>query len=404
MKNSSFPAFKACSAVLLVTVLGGLSAPQAEAGGWTDILGSGPKAQEARSERAAAVQRVSVEGQTMVFDLLIQAGGNGLLTLENGQPLTLESLKKKIPKIQYIPERTLFTANGKSSVDCQNSLEAQWLTAKDNKTGRPIVSLTKSNNMEMDFADWMLLTHESISSLGIVDDEYQVTSPLFTLQAISAETKTPMHELMKDPAYSEIGATLKNVRIRDHAPRYKLGDGDICYKWNDGVGSLINGLSGGTTGIGGGGDGSALNFKVYLMRNAGKGWDKAHLKNQGAKEKAAFLRILGSLGVEPLPETDSKFGHFMSTLPIQMEFKKSKRTRLLSVYFLIDRVDEIGDRSGWSRAAMMIYTHIAKYMVPAKTKELRDRHTVYGGELAHDRKITKEIDLGDNLGPYFLKD
>lgn len=349
-------------------------------------------------------------GIDQVLNQVIDAGGNDLLTSETGQRISITALKNQIPSIQYRPSQNLFLTS-QEDIECSNSLKAQWLTAKDSSTGHPIVSTTTANNLgKVDFKEWILLIHEAISALGMTDDEYQITGPLIALVMESQATHISIPSLILKsdrPDLRLLAEPLKHVKLREHAPVYQLKPDDLCYRFRTTatlghpaapltIMPLVDAnTTGGTTGIGGGGDSSALVFKINLLRGAAA-WLQKNATSLNAQDREKFFAILNELGIEPL---DDQRSLWTMTIPLQMELTKSERTGKLTAYFLIDRLEE-AQALYFPRA--LIYKHVNEVMLPATSLRMRNRHTLYGSEMAERRGVPASQISSDEQKRYFV--
>ncbi len=251
----------------------------------------------------------------------------------------------------------------------------------------------------MDGQVWRTIVHETFGALGYVDDEYQITAPLFA--ALSARTPAEKAGSL---------ALLVDIKTRKHAPTYELDGSLHCYKWKGGAGTLLkdkngigmlNGKSGNSTGIGGGGDNESFTFKTDLMLVAKSWWDKN--ADGSPAEYARFTKLVKELGVEPLNRDQERL---MLLFPIQLEFKKSRRTGKLTAYLLVDSLasDRGQNDSFWNSALDKVLGHVYHHMLPAKSKAEGERPAVYGRELAKNRGLSDDEDLLQGFqGPFFGK-
>jgi hypothetical protein len=113
------------------------------------------------------------------------------------------------------------------------------------------VNLIKNNLVILQSADWqqtppkvkpVLALHESFGATGYDDENYQVSTELWSL---SQKSKREMNAALQMPAADAV----KNIQHRKLQPIYQLGNG--------------------ATGVGGGGDNVALEVKMELLDLAG---------------------------------------------------------------------------------------------------------------------------------------
>ena len=354
------------------------------------VLVSGLCTASASADRAQVEQRLFNEGMDFIFNFFIENGGEHILFTRDGKPLPMSELKERSHEIYYAGNRGLFNSQG---INCTTNLTAQWITAADSPNHRPVVSGSEMNSMvNYTQDDWRLLFHETISSLGYVDDEYQITGPLFLMVYTAKEAKTSLEQMVKEPKWSVVAAPLKKIEKRMHAPRYKMGESDLCYEWKNGVGHLQGTqYAGNTTGVGGGGDSDSLLFKMQLLRDAHLWWTEHNSKKLGPDQEQKFVQILTELGIEP--QSDGR-SHFITTFPLQLEFRKSKRTQRLTAYLLLERIKKY-----WGQAEDLICEHTYNYLLPARSAQERDRHAVYGWELKSHYNLPYESDFNPGGKP-----
>ena len=366
-------------------------------------------------------QQAFTQAMGVMFDFFIQYGAGEVMSYDNGTRVNLVAMKAQAMGIRYMHTQSLFLTKGSKPIHCVNDLGAQWLTAADSPDGRPTIAYTKYDDMsQFSGEQWRLLFHEAISALGWVDDEYQISSPVLHLAVKARELKVRIASLKADPVYAAMFIPLSKIKTRKHAPRYKLNERDLCYKWNGNVGALQNEryAGGNSTGIGGGGSPLGMQFKSDLLLKAGAWW-KQFAKDRSNEELATFIKHVTEIGAEPFGSRTN----LIATIPIQMEFMKSQRTGKLTAFFMIDRLhrnlkekpdsfcsyrspfsnERLSVAQGdWCGALHLVYEHILHQVMAAKTPAEATRWTVYGTFIAEHRGI-KGIDYGLNAkpGPFY---
>ena len=297
-------------------------------------------------------------GMQGLFDQLIQLGGNEVLrAAEGGQIIKLSQVRAKISTIRFEVRQGVLTS-GDPNVFCQNEMESHWFTAADTG-GRPLIARTQFTSVA-NFAagDWSLYFHETLSALGIVDDEYQVSASLLALAEEARASRRSMQAIADDPSFKEFVAPLKAAQFRGRSPRYKLNKDDYCYSGVDSTGRLTPGgpkLASNTTGIGGGGNGASLALKTDLVRATRAWWLKNNRLAKPESDFTRFMKLVSDLGVEPLNNSRLQY----RTFPVELEFRKSKRSGRLTVYALTDTLHEMKLKS--PKSHVMVPNHRGEY-------------------------------------------
>lgn len=292
-----------------------------------------------------------------------------------GEKLKLTQIKEKIKTVQYRPSHFMLLKNGPSNVSCTNQLGSQWITKHDSPSGKPVVMTSKNIDLA-DFGpgDANLAFHETISALGIVDDEYQVSAPLLLL-------------IFSDPmSLEEISPLFNQVQLRQHAPRAPIDESENCYRWlKHGIGKRLNKgdlESGGTiTGVGGGGSDLGIAMKIQLLLWAGEWWKQNNSNNYSQEHWNIFYKFLNDLGIE-----EANTDHIRIVSGGQFELKKSKRTGKNSI-FIYSRSSIDQNMAGQILRTILsqAYEEIARDKKPPCYDQI-----IWGGELALEKKIISE--------------
>lgn len=339
-------------------------------------------------------------GMAQVFQSMISRLGDPALPLASGKSIKLSALQEKTKSIEFLPRQFLFTGKSAGKITCVDLLQYQWLTAADSESGRPTIGYPGGTTLQgAAGSTWRLLFHESISALGFVDDEYQISATLFA--ALGASDRSEQMRILSG---------MKKIEVRQHAPKYSFDSSVTCYKWKGMEGARISDSEmreahGNSTGVGGGGNEFSLAFKQDLLQRADSWWRQHNEKRYSESDYEKFISYVSPLGIEPL---DSEKEELLAVFPIQLEFRKSKRTGRLSAYLALDRLSWSRESSGsdtWSAALNKVLSHVYKQMLPAKTEKQRNRHTIYGNNLAHTRGLIGEnVSIFEDGGPYFPKE
>jgi hypothetical protein len=270
----------------------------------------------------------------------------------------LDKARRKIPGIKFRQGLGIQTSGKKMS--CMMADNSTW-TADAGK--RP--QITMSNDIDRD-----LFVHEVISASGIVDDEYQVSGPVLTVR-----DQIDAGEITAELGRDLLGSV--DVKMRQGTLSYKIDTArEQCY---DKQGRFLStGGDGTATGVGGGGNTTALGFKKILLLWAPQ-WRKEVYGNAPMDKR--FMKKMTELGVEPLIENRTGLIDRRA-----MDFTFSKRTKKLVVRLYLD--DTTQSASSMSAAAQLIYEHIDNEL---KTKQpFKDSHCIYGGTLARAMGLLSE--------------
>ncbi|MCO5142864.1 MAG: hypothetical protein M9962_07230 [Oligoflexia bacterium] len=295
--------------------------------------------------------------------------------------LSLEDMRVSMKGIQYLPANSLFVTQGlDANMSCQgNGTNSQWLTYKDSDIRKPIVSPVSWDFFGYSDVNFMknfvtLLLHESLGAVGIVDDEYQVSGVLLAYVSLSGSTDPAAVKALKQLA--------RNIKIatREHAPTYKIDTRFNCYRWRGGMGELVSELRENTTGVGGGGNSTALKMKQELLMYA-LGWWEKNTKTNSQVEYQKFMNQLSEIGLEELHLKNNR--RLITTFPIQMQFTTSLRTKKLTAKFLIDRV--YPEDYAFHAAYHEIYSHIL-WIVTNDIRDLKKMKKIVGDELKSKAK------------------
>lgn len=270
---------------------------------------------------------------------------------------SLNKIRKKIPGMTFSKGQGITTSA--KNMSCMMSDDSTWVVHPGN---RPHVTIGRVLHED-------LFVHEIVSAAGIIDDEYQVTGPI-----LGARDLIESGDLTPDLAKILLGSVA--IQHRQGTPQYKIKlKNELCY---DGNGELISESTGGTaTGIGGGGNQDALQYKKILISSVSAWWRKRH---QGGKPiNAAFIKKVMDLGVEPLV----LHRRLIKQFPLQMAFSFSKRSGKLVARFNVETTLEQDQYI--RRATDMILNHI--YEELSSKKPFAYSNCVYGVELAENLEL-----------------
>lgn len=256
-------------------------------------------------EIQSAPQEVYRDFATALPRALLAFGVDGLLRTESGSPIGLSDLVSEIGgKIYYQNRDRMLVERGSGGVDfCRDAANARWLTVHDrhSRTGRSAMVFYMQDPSALSAEEnQVLLFHESIGALGLVDDAYQVSAPLYWLVQ-QLRRGGNLRELLASPILSG----LVRVKTRRYAPRFRVDEEGSCLKKE--AGGRLSRVAGGGGVIGGGGGGNYAGFllKYQLLAGARDWWSQNH-RRFGLSDENHFIRKLLSVGIEPYAPPDGE--------------------------------------------------------------------------------------------------
>lgn len=322
--------------------------------------------------------------QTQYFQLLnhiiinniLEKHPNLQLKTTDGKRITFQQIKEEIKTVQYRPSQHMLLENAPADITCENELGSQWITKYDSSSGQPMVMTSKVLELEnFKGGDARLALHEAISAIGIIDDEYQVTAPLF------------LYTYGTEVSPEDVLPFLNQVKVRKHAPRVQIDKSESCYQWKGHAGQLIKNFngkleSGGTiTGVGGGGSDLGMSLKLQLMAAAKAWWKENNVHNYSQNLWIRFFKNLNALGIEEANKAHVTFGWAG-----QFELKKSKRSGKNSIYI---HTRSTPTESTTDQIIRHIYDQFYEDLA-SDEKSLCYEQIVWGSDLAVERKLISE--------------
>lgn len=290
----------------------------------------------------AQEQALFHSGLNQIFKQLQDKQAGLCLNLDDGR--SIEALRVQAQEIVFVQSTDLLKPDRASDVSCTSSVPAQWLTALDNVWQRkPLIAYSHDDFHSFTPEEWRLIFHEAISSLGVVDDEYEVSATLLATYSLAFASNQSLEAIARSKDYSVLFSRLRHVRTRLTAPRFKTDINDWCYRLPKGGGFAIAMAEGGnSTGVGGGGDPESLDLKIELLLRTPAWWAKNNHKKMPQAKYEQFMSKLYELGVEPL---DREHNHLVEVSGMNVKFGQSKRTGKLTAYLLIHEIDRGRDQS-----------------------------------------------------------